>query len=314
MAGLGNSQRNLNQRSSRIRWDIVSIVVPIVFYCLLVIIPTGRVLLNPQASARRLLTAADLLEVDEFAEAERLWRELKNPSKSFSEEITVEQIQVMFMVLKGESESVLKRIRESRGQLQIARATIAHDIFMSVADFRSALECSKYMAQSPNLSTEEKLNLTSYLRALAGVELDVALRDINIITASSKAPELLDTKSWILHAIGRNEEALPIINEAIEAREREWNSDPKSQSQVGKFSKGRNRSIFDSDALAFDEDATYPNIEHLRDFERVRIHPMHSLAVMRFHRAEILEALGQDAATDRTWLIENGFTDESLLY
>ena len=64
----------------------------------------------------------------------------------------------------------------------------------------------------------DALNHRAYIRALVGRDLPEALADIDAAIASQgdAAPELLDTRGFILHLLGRTQEAIDQLNVAID--------------------------------------------------------------------------------------------------
>lgn len=75
--------------------------------------------------------------------------------------------------------------------------------------------------ESPTL-----LNQLSYMRALAAVDLDEALVDIDkAIEQEPESPGLLDTRAWVLYQMGRSVDALSDINYAIQLADRERSRD-----------------------------------------------------------------------------------------
>jgi tetratricopeptide (TPR) repeat protein len=58
-------------------------------------------------------------------------------------------------------------------------------------------------------------NDLAYFRALAKKDLELALEEIDLALQAESSAELLDTKAWILHRLGRNEIALNWANESI---------------------------------------------------------------------------------------------------
>ena len=69
----------------------------------------------------------------------------------------------------------------------------------------------------------ESLNHLAYVRALVGRELPAALADIESALAGDdfQPPELLDTRGFILHLLGRHQEAVDDLNRAIEGFQRQ---------------------------------------------------------------------------------------------
>lgn len=70
-------------------------------------------------------------------------------------------------------------------------------------------------------------NQIAYMRALAGVDLEEALADVDKALESQQNESFLDTKAWVLHRLGRNEEALEVIDEAMKEIESTWLSNAR---------------------------------------------------------------------------------------
>jgi tetratricopeptide (TPR) repeat protein len=85
-----------------------------------------------------------------------------------------------------------------------------------------ALAAARAAAALARPGDPEALNHRAYVRALVGRELPEALADIEAALAGGDAtvPELLDTKGFLLHLLGRHHEAIDQLNLAIDgARE-----------------------------------------------------------------------------------------------
>ncbi len=111
----------------------------------------------------------------------------------------------------------------------------------------------------------DALNHRAYIRALVGLELPAALEDIEAALAGSGAgsAEFLDTRGFILHLLGRHQEAIDDLNRAIDKA--------RQARQELMMLSGR----VDSDALAY------------------RLRPLdHGLAVMHHHRGLACQAAG----------------------
>lgn len=64
----------------------------------------------------------------------------------------------------------------------------------------------------------DALNHRAYIRALVGRDLPAALADIDTaIAAGGESPEMLDTRGYVLHLLGRQQEAVDQLNLAIDA-------------------------------------------------------------------------------------------------
>ena len=93
-------------------------------------------------------------------------------------------------------------------------------------DFQNAIRAFKLTLGGKPPRSVDGLNQLAYYRALAGIELDEALADVDrAIELEGPNPLILDTKAWVLHELGRNLEALSFSNEAIKTLEvqlRNW--------------------------------------------------------------------------------------------
>lgn len=142
--------------------------------------------------------------------------------------------------------------------------------------FAEALECVKLTFGEAGPQNEIDLNQLAYYRSLAGVELEEALKDIDSALRSFPTESsFLDTKAWVLYRLKRYDEALKAINQAIDSlmplipkdlREAPEDYDPAGLGTVplGKLPDTVSKERFDV------------------------------IAVIRFHRMKILEALGRE--------------------
>ena len=67
----------------------------------------------------------------------------------------------------------------------------------------------------------------AYMRALAGKDLEQALVEIDMAIKTAENESFLDTKGWVLHRMGRNEEALVVMDKSLEKLTEAWSSNPK---------------------------------------------------------------------------------------
>ncbi|MEM7560624.1 MAG: hypothetical protein AAF394_15990 [Planctomycetota bacterium] len=179
----------------------------------------------------------------------------------------------------------------------------------------------------------ENRNLLAYNRALAGVELDKALEDINF--ALDHYPNMyhfLDTRAWVYYRMNQFDKALEDANASLESLERyrvkqpgfwesverallNWaastSSNSGSSTQDGSGEKnapGGNATEGSTETKETVEEESAPVSAVERGILNVE-------AVLRSHRAMILEALGNtdEAQVDWDWLSERDFpTDGSL--
>lgn len=83
----------------------------------------------------------------------------------------------------------------------------------------AALTDARMVVELASRGDPDALNHRAYVRALVGRELDDALIDIDaaIASAGDASAELLDTRGYLLHLLGRQQEAIDQLNLAIDA-------------------------------------------------------------------------------------------------
>lgn len=93
---------------------------------------------------------------------------------------------------------------------------VLDDADAALADAHAAVEMAA--RHSP-----DALNHRAYIRALLERELEAALDDIDRALADHDEgpPELLDTRGFILHLLGRHQEAIDLLNLAIDESQRQ---------------------------------------------------------------------------------------------
>jgi tetratricopeptide (TPR) repeat protein len=303
----------------------------VIFMCCLVIFPTAKAILESQLSARYVLSALEQLEAGEFDSSRKSLETAVAWSDKIATSDELLQLQLYYWVLGGEPEKAIAEVTKAKGLERFDLANSAYTLFFSIRDFQNALTCTKVLLEHPDLSTVEKLNLTAYVRSLAKVELDQALLDIETAVKVDNSPSVVDTKAWVLHGLGRNEEALTVINDAIERAEKAIKADGLTEPSIASSSKAatdesKSEPASEGDDLTKSdaakdvtnkagEESVMKNMVDLRkEYTKDEKNPLKVLAVMRFHRAEILEALDRDASQDLNWLTENGFTNKDVLY
>jgi tetratricopeptide (TPR) repeat protein len=200
----------------------------------------------------------------------------------------------------------------------------------------------------------EDNNEIAYYRSLTKAQLELALQEIDTALKQKSEPELFDTKAWILHGLGRDEQAIKWADASIERtyemlkklpgnesrgmelvalfqpdsdvsvvpQEVDANSDRSKQSVVDPESNS------DLDEILERLDQTRRSIEiKLADpietiqkkfptFDPVNIAMLaKNIAVMRFHRACILDELNriEDSEVDYAWLDRFGFSKTNEL-
>lgn len=158
-----------------------------------------------------------------------------------------------------------------------ARA-LAHVV---VGDAEAALADAVAAVDLSGPGDPEALNHRAYIRALVGRDLEAALADVEAaLTGGGETPEFLDTRGFVLHLLGRHQEAIDDLNRSIAAVQ-------QSRRQVASL-VGR----ADPDDIAY----------QMRSLD-------HSLAVMHHHRGLACRAIGLDrqAAQDFEAADRKGF-------
>lgn len=186
----------------------------------------------------------------------------------------------------------------------------------------------------------ETLNAMAYWRALAGADLDQALQDIErALKVLPDDPALRDTRAWVLFQMGRPLEALADAQFAVETMEARLRPVTDLWQRVSELLRGQGTSAPQADetaapapagesppgtasaATAATEEATAPPLQEEEETNYVpllegQVDPqLWSLAVLKYHRARILEALGriEEAQQDYAWLRQHRLpTDDRL--
>ncbi len=312
----------MNPLSNRV--SKIPTVLAVAFMCCLAIGPTIKAILETQLSARYLIAALQELESGDFDSSRKSLETAVDWSDKIATSDELIQIQMYYWVLGGEPEKAIAEITKAKGLERFDFAANAYSLFFTIGDFANALICAKVLLEHPQLSTVEKLNQTAYVRSLAKVELDKALQDIETAVKVDNSPSVVDTQAWVLHELGRNEEALVLMNDAIARAEKALPSKKSDQPTSAKQSDSKKSDAAGEsvskteDAASIDngqDEARMKNIVEIRKaYVKDENNPLKTLAVMRFHRATIREALDQDASEDWKWLEDNGFTNKSTLY
>ena len=178
-------------------------------------------------------------------------------------------------------------------------------------EFELQLRIFDAVTSEEDLDSAVIRNQMAYARACAGMELDVALEDINY--ALERYPEnygFLDTRAWVQFRRGEFQLALKDADTAIEelheAIERA-NADPLTKALSGVWS------ALDSEVPAAPSDETEQN----DTLEQESVLPEIWLeGVLRYHRLKILEAISkeEEAALDRAWLTKHRLPQDGSLH
>jgi tetratricopeptide (TPR) repeat protein len=204
-------------------------------------------------------------------------------------------------------------------------------------EFDSALEAYKILFGEKYARDVVTLNTLAYSRALAHVELDEALVDIDkALSFQPKEPGMRDTRAWVLYHMGRYEEALvdadfavkemerptlmnwlqsqlesPAIAPPASAASREDGKSPEGDAALHQESNQQPKAaeVSESKQVQMNEPTLEGIAEPLPDSEphqpyltpRLAKPTIWTLGVLRYHRAKILEKLGRSAEARADW-------------
>jgi tetratricopeptide (TPR) repeat protein len=149
-------------------------------------------------------------------------------------------------------------------------------------DPEAALEAAELAVRLSGPGDPEALNHRAYIRALVGRDLSEALSDIDAALAvrDDEPVEFLDTRGFILHLLGRQQEAIDQLNLAIDGMQRERRQAMLLAERIDRVQLARRLRWFD-----------------------------HSLAVMHHHRAMACQAIGLEGQAEQDFEIarQKGF-------
>ena len=164
-------------------------------------------------------------------------------------------------------------------------------------------------------------NQMAYMRALAGKDLEQALVEIDMAIKTAENESYLDTKGWVLHRMGRNEEALVAMDKSLAKLTEAWNANPKLERCLARIEELQAEelqaeslaaeslaaeslaaeSLASSRAKGWGVDAL---LEEFPELSRGLPEMLEIYATLRYHRLRICEALGktQEVARETAWL------------
>jgi len=168
-------------------------------------------------------------------------------------------------------------------------------------------------------------NQMAYMRALAGKDLEQALVEIDMAIKTAENESFLDTKGWVLHRMGRNEEALVVMDKSLEKLTEAWSSNPKlerclvrieelqaqpaaepataepANAESANAESANAESVVSSRTKGWGVDAL---LEEFPELSRGLPETLEIYATLRYHRLRICEALGktQEVAREAAWL------------
>jgi tetratricopeptide (TPR) repeat protein len=168
-------------------------------------------------------------------------------------------------------------------------------------------------------------NQMAYMRALAGKDLEQALIEIDTAIKTAENESFLDTKGWVLHRMGRNEEALVVMDKSLAKLTEAWSANPKlerclvrieelqaqpavepaaaepSNAEPANAESVAAGSVVSSRTKGWGVDAL---LEEFPELSRGLPETLEIYATLRYHRLRICEALGktQEVAREAAWL------------
>ena len=164
-------------------------------------------------------------------------------------------------------------------------------------------------------------NQMAYMRALAGKDLEQALVEIDMAIKTAENESYLDTKGWVLHRMGRNEEALVVMDKSLAKLTEAWNANPKLERCLVRIGELQAEPVATepvaTEPVATEPVATEPVVsskakgwgvdallEEFPELSRGLPETLEIYATLRYHRLRICEALGktQEVARETAWL------------
>jgi tetratricopeptide (TPR) repeat protein len=168
-------------------------------------------------------------------------------------------------------------------------------------------------------------NQMAYMRALAGKDLEQALIEIDMAIKTAENESFLDTKGWVLHRMGRNEEALVVMDKSLAKLTEAWSANPKLErclvrieelqaqpaaepaaaepaaAEPANAEPANAESVVSSRTKGWGVDAL---LEEFPELSRGLPETLEIYATLRYHRLRICEALGktQEVAREAAWL------------
>ena len=223
----------LNNRSLATRLILIATVA-------LPVVPIAMDYFGPETSARWMLAnAANEFDRGNVAQAQKLLEgAFEKSNEIISDKDFWRQFERIELSKEADTadlsptklwEEMIKRIDNPT-----VKANAAIEI-STILSNRKKFEASAKLLQQylPDREQRDPLanNQIAYMRALAGVDLEEALADVDKALESQQNESFLDTKAWVLHRLGRNEEALEVLDEAMKEIESTW----LSNARVEKF-------------------------------------------------------------------------------
>jgi tetratricopeptide (TPR) repeat protein len=265
----------------------------------------------------KLADAANQLDAGQLDQAQRLLEEAKQLAPQLTGDTDFRRVSLPLLLARGELAAVVELIQSARNLDPSARLAIALELF-SLGVFDDVVGLLSDAPEPDQPLGLNWLNLLAYARALqSDGDLEAARQEISrVLERFPDQPAFLDTEAWILYRSERHLEALERIDRAIAGLEED---DPESpiQRRRGWLERVETPSPPAESTPLVDSPAPPPgSLPWRQDQRRLDQHPQRSVAVMRYHRLRILQAVGfeQQAQTDLQWLEQRGFPLDDRLY
>ncbi len=268
----------------------------------------------PGEKARWLLAAADneLSKATDGNDTRQDAQELLERAKASYPEIenTLEFAKISFRMNPEETDRAIKLVLSISPDRQVHAANMLAELRLNARDFDSAYKILVAGYPGPSSRTPVERNQMAYYASLANRDLEVALADIDSALSDSKNASFLDTKAWVLFRLGRLDEALKAVDQAIEALDGEL-----KETAFPSAIRGKIQDLIDANA-PFVKRALEDKSDPLESFNESFSQILKSIVVIHYHRGEILEALGKTEEADQeySWVQDRGFHDFDRLY
>lgn len=234
------------------------------------------------AEAQRLLEAA-YAKSEDLATDKNFWKQVQRiEATSESAEATRFATNLW--------EKRIRQIEDPKARAEVA--LVFSSLLSNRKQFEEALRILADNLPPLEQRSPTQNNQIAYMKALSGTDLEQALVEINAAIEAMENDSFLDTKGWVLHRMGRNEEALEAMDKSLAKYTQAWNSDRKLelclarmnelQSQEGEKSSEKLKG-WGVDALLNDFPELSRGLPELLDM----------FATLRYHRMRICEALGK---------------------
>lgn len=222
-------------------------------------------------------------------------------------------------------------------------AKLFADLFQENGQLHLALDVLQTGYPPIKERSSKENNELAYFRSLLDEDLEIALQEINLAMAESpNEPAFMDTKAWVLHRLNRNDAAIKFADASVkgyyesfkEVSDNKKDSlefykmlepDPenlkleRSTEDTTSNASATNATQIDAkeaDPLGKEADPLGKIVKRFPLIQRERIEFLaHIIAVVRYHRACILDELGRmdDSKIDYDWLARFGFSDFNKL-